>query len=217
MASQDMDVEEDRRSEGEDEGGETQRALGTLEFLTQDAEPSVTALVDARNGFNKLSRLEMLWTVRPSWPEGARFTFNCYRHWAQLFLRQPVEPTVTILSREGFTQGDPLSMVFYGITLVPLAEALRAAYLGLISPFYADDAVFDGLARRSAELLKLLMRRWPDRGYFPELAKSLFISNTLGQEEVANQEFVKEGLDLHFIRCSWYLGAYLGRRDQLEA
>ena len=64
MSTQDMEVEGDRVSEGKEEGGGTQRALGTLEFLTQEAEPSGTTLVDARNGFNELSRLEMLWTMQ---------------------------------------------------------------------------------------------------------------------------------------------------------
>ena len=61
----------------------------------------------------------------------------------QLLLHQPGEPPVTILILEGVTQGDPLSMILYGITLVPLAEELIAADLGLHSPFYADDAAFD--------------------------------------------------------------------------
>ena len=173
-------------------------------------------LTDARNGFNKLSRLAMLWNVRHRWPAGARFVFNCYRHWAQLLLRHPEDPPVTILSREGVTQGEPLSMVLYGITLVPLEEDLRAADPGIISPFYADDLAFDGLGRRSAQLLKLLMERGPDRGYFPNPAKSLFISDIPGQEEVAKQEFAKEGLVLNFISGSWYLRAYLGLWDQLE-
>ena len=47
-------------SEGEEGGRGTQRALEALEFLTQEAEPSGTTLVNARNGFNKLSRLAML-------------------------------------------------------------------------------------------------------------------------------------------------------------
>ena len=34
-------------------------------------------------------------------------------------------------------------MVLYGITLIPLAEELRAAYPGILLPFYADDAAFD--------------------------------------------------------------------------
>ena len=78
---------------------------------------------------------------------------------------------VTILSREGFTQGDPIFMVLYGITLVPLAEELQAADPGLLSPFYADGADFDGSAQRSAQLLKLLMKRGPDQEYFPKPAK----------------------------------------------
>ena len=119
-----MEVEEEGASEGEEEGGGTQQALEALEFLTQEAEPSGTMPVDARNGFNKLSRLAMLRTVRHRWPAGARIAFNCYKHWAQLLFRQPGEFPVTILGIEGVAQGDPLSMVLYGITLVPLAEEL---------------------------------------------------------------------------------------------
>ena len=63
----------------------------------------------------------------------------------------------------------------------------------------------------------MLMKRGPDRGYLPELAKSIFISDTQGQEEEAKREFVKEGLGLNFIRGSRYLGAYLGPQKALEA
>ena len=49
--------------------------------LTQDAEPGGTTLVDARNGFNDLIRLAMLWTVRHRWPAGSMFAFNCYSNW----------------------------------------------------------------------------------------------------------------------------------------
>ena len=72
-------------------------------------------------------------------------------------------------------------MVLYRIALATLAEELRAADLGFLSPFYADDTAFDGSSRQSAQLLKLLMKRGLDRGYFPEPAKSIFISNTLGE------------------------------------
>ena len=71
-----MEVEVDRGSEGEEGGGGTQRSLEALEFLTQEAEPSVTTLVDARNGFNELSRLAMLWTVRYRWTAGAISAFG---------------------------------------------------------------------------------------------------------------------------------------------
>ena len=108
-------------------------------------------------------------------------------------------------------------MVLYGITLVPLAEELRAADPGILSPFYANDTSFDGLVRRSAQLLKLLMKRGTDRGYLPELAKYLFISDTPGKEEAAKREFAAEGLTLDFVSGSRYLGAYLGLQAELEA
>ena len=71
-----MEVEQDRDIEVKEEGYGTQRAMGSLDFLTQDAEPSGTTPIDARNGFNELSRLEMMWAVRHRWPAGARFAFN---------------------------------------------------------------------------------------------------------------------------------------------
>ena len=83
--------------EGEEGGDGTLRAMGTLEFIPQDAEPNGTTLADARNGFNDLSRLAMLWTVRHCWPAMARLAFNFYRHWAQLILRHPGNLPVTIL------------------------------------------------------------------------------------------------------------------------
>ena len=79
-----MEGVEAEGSEGKERGGGTQRELGALELLTQEAEPSGNMLVDARNGFNELSRLAMLWTVQHRWPAGARFAFNCYTHWFQL-------------------------------------------------------------------------------------------------------------------------------------
>ena len=89
----------------------------------------------------------------------------------------------------------------------------------LMVPKYrkTDDGAFDGSARRSAQLLKLLMKRGPDRGYFPEPAKSLFILDTSGQEAAAKREFAKEGLVLHFVSSSRCLWAYLGAQVELEA
>ncbi|KAI2493136.1 hypothetical protein MHU86_21397 [Fragilaria crotonensis] len=72
------------------------------------AEATAVLLVDATNGFNELGRKAMLWTVRHRWANGARFSFNCYRHSAQLLLRRRGGDCEIILSREGVTQGDPL-------------------------------------------------------------------------------------------------------------
>ena len=104
-------------------------------------------------------------------------------------------------------------MVLYGITLGLHAEVLRGADPGLLSMCYADNSAFNGSALLSAQLLKLLIKRGTNRGYFSEPAKSLVISDTLGQEEAVKREFAKEGLYLNFVSGSRYLGAYLGPQE----
>ena len=64
----------------------------------------------------------MLWKVRHRWMAGERFTFIFYWYWAHLLLHQYGDEPVILMTREGVAQGDPLLMVLYGITLVPLAE-----------------------------------------------------------------------------------------------
>ena len=53
-------------------------------------------------------------------------------------------------------------IVPYKITLVSLDEDLRAAYPWILTSFYANNVEFDGLAQRSAQLLKLIMERGPE-------------------------------------------------------
>ena len=61
------------------------------------------------------------------------------------------------------------------------------------------------------------MNRGPDRGYLPEPAKSLFISDTPGQEESAKRKFAAEGLVLNFVSGSRYLEAYIVLQEELGA
>ena len=60
------------------------------------------------------------------------------------------------------------------------------------------------------------MKRGPEQGYFPEPDKSLFISDTPGQEEAEKMGFSFEGLTLNFVSGSRYIGAYLGLQEKLE-
>ena len=93
-------------------------------------------------------------------------------------------------------------MVLYGITLVSLSKELRAADLCLLYPFYADDVVFNGLEQQSAQLLKMLMESGSDQGYFPELAKSLFILDTQGSKRGGEKGIYRRGANLEL--CYWY-------------
>ena len=62
-------------------------------------------------------------------------------------------------------------MALYGITLVTLAEELWAEDLGLFYLSYMDNAEFDRSAKRSVQLLKLLMGRGLYRGLFCQAVK----------------------------------------------
>ena len=110
----------------------------------------------------------------------------------------------------------PLDGILWDQPRFPRQGVKSGRFRAVIS-FYADDAAFGGLARRSALLLKLLMKRGPDQGYFPETANSLFILNTPGQEDAARRDSTVEGMVLNFVSDSRYLGAYLGPQEDLEA
>jgi hypothetical protein len=119
--------------------------------------PEGLTLIDARNGFNELSRYPMLWTARHHWPKGARFAFNCYRHYARCLVRCPGGEPSILLSREGVTQGCPQSRILYGLGLLPLAEFLRRdsdakqpSNSTVLQPWYASDLPMMGASKRIA-------------------------------------------------------------------
>ena len=70
-----------------------------------------------------------------------QFIFNCNSRWATLVVRNREEGSGHLLhSKEGLTQGYPLSMIEYGIGFLPLIRELRSAHLRVTKPWYADDA-----------------------------------------------------------------------------
>ena len=68
-------------------------------------------LVYAKNVFNDINQIKMLWTVCHLWLSGALFVLNCYTHWSLVFLRKGNVTFSFMHSREGVTQGDPLAMI----------------------------------------------------------------------------------------------------------
>ena len=152
----------------------------------------------------------MLWTVRHRWANGARFSFNCYRHLAQLILRRNSGHCAVLLSREGITQGDPLSMILYGLALTPLAESIRSAVPNLSQPWYANNSGFVGSVSSLAQAQTLLQELGPRRGYFPEPEKSLLIA------PIDTPPHALDALDsFHFQKSDGhrYLGGFVGSGD----
>ena len=112
-------------------------------------------LIDAKNAFNEQNRMLMLWTVRHEWPTGARFAFNCYRHWSVLYIRDADGSASTIYSKEGVTQGDPLAMFLYGLGVLPIIRELNDEFdFSTKQVWYADDSAVAGKFRNIAEFFK---------------------------------------------------------------
>ena len=97
-------------------------------------------LVDARNAVN---RLAALWNARILWPRCSRFLF--------LILTMDM---LVLLSKEGVTQCDPLSMMMYAVALLSLICSLEDSHQW-IQNWYADDSSCIG------ELF--FVKRWFDK------------------------------------------------------
>ena len=87
----------------------------------------------------------MIWDVQNVWPSGTQFTLNFYCHWATLVVRNMEYGSGHFLHRkEGITKGYPLSMIAYGIGVLPLIRELWDAPTCITQPWYLDDVWAEG-------------------------------------------------------------------------
>ena len=133
-------------------------------------------MVDAANAFNALNRKAALWHARHLWPAAARYLYNTYKGWAPLILANSVEP---LYSMEGTTQGDPMSMAFYAVGLLPLIRIVKReetlSVSDVLQMWYADDSSGGGSIFGLVQWLRLLTKVGPAFGYFPEPDKSVLV------------------------------------------
>ena len=102
------------------------------------------------------------------------------------------------MSAEGTTQGDPLAMGLYALSVQPLITSLGAAS-SIKQCWFADDACGAGSI--------LAIKKWcdthnalgPDFGYFPNAKKCWIIS----KED--KEESVKQGHGCQWDRNTWVL------------
>ena len=167
-------------------------------------------LVDARNAFNEINRVNMLWTIRHEWPAGAKFAFNCYKHQSHLICRSPEGCHFNLLSKEGVTQGDPLSMFAYGIGILPLIKKLKVLHPACTQPWYADDAGAAGTFESIASFFKDLLRFGPDFGYFPEPTKSVLVARPIEADSAEVYFNLQHRFGFQISDGHRYLGGFIG-------
>ena len=159
-------------------------------------------LVDASNAFNSLNRAALLWNVRILWPRCSRFFFNTYRGWAPLILTGTEE---LLFSREGVTQGDPLSMFLYAVGTLPLIWSLKDPAWTQV--WYADDASACGEFTSIRRWFDLLQQRGPSYGYYPNPTKSCVVVHP---SSVASARRVFDPLGIPVVTSHRFLGGFLG-------
>ena len=89
--------------------------------MYKDESTEGILLVDAKNAFNSLNREAALHNVQYLCPVLSTCLRNCYQTPSRLFVSGGGE----LASREGTTQGDPLSMPFYALATVPFIQYLH--------------------------------------------------------------------------------------------
>ena len=72
-------------------------------------------------------------------------------------------------------QGDPLSIVAYGIVILPMIKPPKSEYPDIIHTWYADDAGALGTSKNTKLYFNFSKRFVPGCGYYPKPPKRVLI------------------------------------------
>ena len=112
-------------------------AIHTIRSSFNDESVQGVLLIVASNAFNSLNHNVALQNIQKLCPILAPFSINCYRSHTDLIVGGKI-----IKSQEGTTQGDPLAMPLYGLSMVPLIMSLSSVQVEQV--WYADDSAATG-------------------------------------------------------------------------
>ena len=172
-------------------------------------ETHAVLLIDASNAFNALNRAAALHYIRVLSPAMATYVINTYRQPARLFITGGEE----IISAEGTTQSDPLSITLYAISLQPLITRLHVSSAAK-QCWFADDATGSGSLKDVKKWWDELSESGPPMGYFPN-AKKCWLIIKPEREQAAREVFRDTAINVT-TEGHKHLGAALGSRSFLE-
>ena len=187
----------------------SEAAIHAMWEIFEHDNSDAVLLVDASNAFNSLNRAAALHNIRVLCPSIATYTINTYREPSRLFIVGGQE----LRSSEGTTQGDPLAMSLYAISLQPLITRLQVKSAAS-QCWYADDATGCGSLEDVKTWWDELMGSGPPLGYFPSPQKCWLIVKP-EKEQAAKEIFSETAINIT-TEGRKHLGAALGSRDFLE-
>jgi len=188
-------------------GGEA--AIHAMRTIFEADDTDAVLLIDATNAFNSLNRAAALHNLRVVCPTISTYAINTYREPARLFITGGQETQ----SEEGTTQGDPLAMSIYALSLQPLITHLNITS-STKQCWYADDANGAGKLNDLKVWWQQLNTMGPDLGYHPNEQKCWLITKT-DKEELAKDIFQDTVINVT-THGHKHLGAVIGSRLYLE-
>ena len=162
-------------------------------------------LIDANNAFNSLNRKVALHNILILCPRPAITIINTYRRPSRLFVAGGRE----LQSQEGATQGDPLPIPFYTVSVAALIVFLQIKLTEVKQAWLADDCTAAGSLCALLKFLNMIIIEGEKYGYLVNTGKSwLIIKNScdLGR---ATELFKNHDIKLSTEGQS-FLGAVIG-------
>lgn len=186
---------------GQEAGAEA--AIHAMTELFDEEQCHGILLVDATNAFNALNRQVMLHNIRVLCPSVAAVVINFYRSPTSLFVHGE-----ELLSLEGTTQGDPLSMSIYAISVVPIISSLVVDHPNAQQVWFADDSAAGGALFALFQWWQSLCELGPQYGYHPNASKTWLVVKP-DHLEAASTAFAGTGVQITD-QGRQYLGAAIG-------
>ena len=151
---------------GQDAGNEA--AVHAMRAIFCGDSTEAVLLVDASNAFNSLNRQVALHNIQALCPPLANILINTYRQDIPLFIDGR-----HIFSSEGTTQGDPLSMAIYSVSVTPLIASLQDSRVKQV--WFDDDATAGGTLHGLHDWWSRLQDLGSLYGYSPNASKTWLI------------------------------------------
>lgn len=176
----------------------------------EQSETEGVLLIDASNAFNSLNQKVALLNMKFVCPALETTLMNCYQSPVRLFVSGGGE----ILSKEGTTQGDPLGMAMFALSMVPLIKKLMEKCESAMQIWFADDAAGVGTLVNLKKWWSCLVKIGPLFGYHPNAAKTCLVVKEEKEEE-AKCVFQDTGICIT-TEGKRHLGAAIGSSSFVE-
>ena len=186
-------------------------AVHAMTMIFAEDQTDALMFVDASNAFNSINRKVMLHNIQYICPSMYIYSYNSYSVTLRLFVQGGKE----IISSEGTTQGDPLVMPMYAVSITPLLNKIKNGGTNNIKhAAFADDISGAGKIEELRKWWENITTHGPLLGYYPNPDKSWLV---VKQElfDKATEKFNDTGVNIT-TEGRKYPGGFIGTNQGKE-